>query len=189
MRFINIRWSRNQIISYQNLEKLIEMLKVSHSQILGMSCMPTLIYYVRDGFVSYATFEKKFVMSSFWCLPYHDEIVYHREGNDCTRIMSIIRTQFEVRRTTSNILRRQPERMRSGVKIKRASKCKNEYRKVVVVHKGLFSKRKESAAFCHYLFHLYFEIDKWRRLYSDGWLWEMLNIAMVQVVLEEDFTG
>ena len=63
--------------------------------------------------------------------------------------MSIILTQFELCRTTSNILRRQPKRMRSryGVKIKRASKCKNEYRKVVVVHKGLFSKRKESAAF------------------------------------------
>ena len=61
--------------------------------------------------------------------------------------MSIIRTQFEVRRTTSNILRRQPERMRSGVKIKRASKCKNEYRKVVVVHKGLFSEKERVGCF------------------------------------------
>ena len=122
------------------------MLKVSHSQILSMSCMPTFMYYVRNGFVSYATFEKKFVMSNFWCLPYHDEIVYHREGNDCTRIMSIIRTQFEVRRTTSNILRRQPERMRSGVKIKRASKCKTNTQKQLLFTRA-FSKRKESAAF------------------------------------------
>ena len=165
------------------------MLKVSHSQILSMSCMPTFMYYVRNGFVSYATFEKKFVMSNFWCLPYHDEIVYHREGNDCTRIMSIIRTQFEVRRTTSNILRRQPERMRSGVKIKRASKCKTNIQKQLLFTRAFFRKGKSRLLFCHYLFHLYFEIDKWRRLYSDGWLWEMLNIAMVQVVLEEDFTG